>query len=336
MKKKKKNSLYPKKLNGGFIYNENSFDLIRNKSFLKKYEGKINLIITSPPFALNNQKSYGNHEGNSRPNASYEKLGAKSYIKWFSDYAKPLVNLLAKDGSIVIELGNSWTQGEPTMSLTTYEALKNFMEKGNLKLCQEFIWNNTAKLPGPAQWVTKKRLRAKDSFTKIWWFSKTAYPKADNRKVLKPYSKAMEKLLKRQMYNAGKRSSGHKISAESFLNRNKGAIPSNVFNNENFYYEDLPSVIDVSNTITTKYAMYCKKKGIKTHDARMPLHIVSFFIDFLTDEGDKVLDPFAGSNTTGYVASLKKRKWISIELDRDYIRGGLGWFKSKKYFSSFK
>mgnify|MGYP001303039572 CR=1 FL=1 len=36
-----------------------SFDLIREKSFLKKYEGKINLILTSPPFALNNQKSYG-------------------------------------------------------------------------------------------------------------------------------------------------------------------------------------------------------------------------------------------------------------------------------------
>lgn len=334
MKKKKKNSPNPKKLNGGFIYNENSFDLIRNKSFLKKYEGKINLILTSPPFALNSQKSYGNHEGNSRPNASDEKGGAKSYIEWFSNYAKPLAKLLTKDGSIVVELGNSWTQGEPTMSLTSYEALKAFMEKGELKLCQEFIWNNTAKLPGPAQWVTKKRLRAKDSFTKIWWFSKTAYPKADNRNVLLPYSKGMKRLLERKTYNAGKRSSGHRINAESFLSTNKGAIPPNVLNES--MYKDLPSVIEISNTETTKYAEYCKIKKIKTHDARMPKHIVSFFIDFLTDEGDIILDPFAGSNTTGYVSSLKKRKWVSIELDREYIKGSLGWFKSKKFFSQFK
>ena len=335
MKKNKKKFLKPKKPNGGIIYNENSYDLIREKSFLKKYEGKINLILTSPPFALNSQKSYGNHEGNSRPNASNEKGGAESYIEWFSNYAKPLAKLLTKDGSIVVELGNSWTQGEPTMSLTSYEALKTFMEKGKLKLCQEFIWNNTAKLPGPAQWVTKKRLRAKDSFTKIWWFSKTAYPKADNRKVLVPYSKGMEKLLKKQKYNAGKRSSGHRINSESFLSRNNGAIPPNVLN-EKFLYKSLPSVIEVSNTQTTKYAIYCKNEKIKTHDARMPLHIVSFFVDFLTDEGDTVLDPFAGSNTTGYVSSLKKRKWISIELDREYIKGSLGWFKSKRYFSQFK
>ena len=69
------------------------------------------------------------------------------------------------------------------MSLITYEALKTFMEKGGLKLCQEFIWHNPAKLPGPAQWVTKNRLRVKDSFTKIWWLSKTAYPYANNRKI---------------------------------------------------------------------------------------------------------------------------------------------------------
>ena len=80
MKKNKKKFLNPKKPNGGVIYNENSFDLIREKSFLKKYESKINLILTSPPFALNNQKSYGNHEGNSRPNASNEKGGAKSLL----------------------------------------------------------------------------------------------------------------------------------------------------------------------------------------------------------------------------------------------------------------
>ena len=68
----------------------------------------------------------------------------------------------------------------------------------------------------------------------------------------------------------------------------------------------------------------------------MPKHIVSFFIDFLTDEGDIVLDPFAGSNTTGYVSSLKKRKWVSIELDKEYIKGSMGWFKNEKYFSKLK
>ena len=322
------------KKNGGIIYQGNSLQLINNPEFIRRYKGKINLILTSPPFALNNQKNYGNHAGNKKPNASFAVGEGEEYVKWFSSYAKPLAKLLSKKGSIVVEMGNSWTRGEPTMSLTTYEALKGFMEKGNLKLCQEFIWNNTAKLPGPAQWVTKNRWRAKDSFTKIWWFSKTAYPKANNRKILKPYSKEMIKLLNRQTYNFGKRSSGHRISAESFLNRNKGSIPSNVFKNEEFYLKDPSSVIEISNTSETKYLRYCKINNIQIHDARMPTHIAAFFIDFLTTPGDKVLDPFAGSNTTGYVASRKKRKWVAIELNRDYLRGSLGWFKGKKYFKN--
>ena len=58
----------------------------------------------------------------------------------------------------------------------------------------------------------------------------------------------------------------------------------------------------------------------------MPQDIVEFFIKFLTKEKSIILDPFAGSNTTGYVASKLKRKWISIEKDIDYINGSKGWF----------
>ena len=310
----KKNKLKLIRHNGGAIYNGDAFEVINDKKFIRKYKGKINLIFTSPPFALNHPKSYGNKKEN-------------EYVEWFSDFAEPLTNLLAPKGSIVIEIGNSWTQGEPTMSLVTYEALKTFMNKGNLKLCQEFIWHNPAKLPGPAQWVTKHRLRVKDSFTKIWWFSKTAYPYANNRRVLEPYSKSMLKLLKRRKYNSGMRSCGHRIKPTTFLKKNKGAIPSNVFNKHDLYKKEVDSLLSVGNTETTKYKKYCKKKSIKSHPATMPLFLAKFFIDFLTRPGHRVLDPFAGSNTTGFVASSKKRKWISIERNLEYVKSGLGWFK---------
>ena len=310
----KKNKLKLNKLNGGFIYNNDSYEVITNPGFIKKYKNKISLIFTSPPFALNTPKSYGNKK-------------TDEYVEWFSSFAKPLTNLLNKKGSIVIEMGNSWTEGEPTMSLTTYESLVGFMKSANLKLCQEFIWNNTAKLPGPAQWVTKKRLRAKDSFTKIWWLSKTAYPYADNTKVLKPYSRQMEKLLSKKKYNHGERSSGHKISSDSFLSVNNGSIASNVFNDSDIFLGTPSTVIEIANTGVTKYVQYCKKNNLKIHPARMPVYLPLFFINFLTKPGQIVLDPFAGSNTTGYVASCRKRKWVSIEKDSEYITSSKGWFK---------
>jgi site-specific DNA-methyltransferase (cytosine-N4-specific) len=79
------------------------------------------------------------------------------------------------------------------------------------------------------------------------------------------------------------------------------------------------SMLQIANTKSNDYfTRKCKEKNIVPHPARMPMKLASFFIDFLTDEGDIVLDPFGGSNTTGFCAERSKRKWISIEANRDY------------------
>jgi site-specific DNA-methyltransferase (cytosine-N4-specific) len=63
----------------------------------------------------------------------------------------------------------------------------------------------------------------------------------------------------------------------------------------------------------------CKELSAKKHPARFPAKLPEFFIDFLTDENDFVLDIFAGSNTTGEVAEAKGRQWVSCDLDREYL-----------------
>jgi site-specific DNA-methyltransferase (cytosine-N4-specific) len=304
--KKKLPSKY--KLNGGFFYNDDSLKVLKSKGFVKKYQNKIDLVFTSPPFPLITPKKYNNKKG-------------EDYVNWFAEYAKPLKKVLSKKGSIVIEIGNSWTPGYPTHALIEVKALMRFMEKGGFHLCQEFVWYNPAKLPGPAEWVTKYRERVKDSFTKIWWFAKTPRPHADNREILTEYSKGMLKLLEKKKYNSGKRATGHNISTKGFFTRNKGAIPPNVF-------KEFDNFLEFSNTNNVnKYREYCLKKNLPAHPARMPHELAEFFIRFLTKKKSLVLDPFAGSNTTGYVASKLGRKWLSIEKDLNYIKGSNGWFK---------
>ena len=261
----------------------------------KHYLGKVQLIFTSPPFPLNRKKSYGNYSG-------------EEYIKWLCEIGKKLVPLLKDDGSLVVELGNAWNQGEPTVSTLSIEALLALKNSCGLYLCQEFIYYNPAKLPGPTEWVNKRRVRVKDSFTRIWWLSKTPNPKANNANVLQEYSSQMQKLLERGTYNSGLRPSEHKISSDSFTKNNSGAIPSNV--------------IIASNTASNdKYLLKCKEKNIPLHPARMPLAIPTFFIKMLTDEEDLVFDCFAGSNTTGYCAEQLNRNWVSCEINSDFFYG---------------
>lgn len=268
--------------------------------FAEPFRGKVNLLFTSPPFPLNRKKKYGNRQG-------------QDYIDWLAAFAPIFGKFLTPDGSIVIEVGNSWEAGQPVMSTLALRALLAFLDEGNFHLCQQFVWYNPAKLPSPAQWVNVERIRVKDAYTHLWWMSTTARPKADNRNVLQEYSESMKQLLKTKKYNAGSRPSEHHIGAESFFTDNKGAIP--------------PNVISVANTSAgTRYLKYCRENDLKPHPARMPIEVAEFFIKFLTEPGDLILDPFAGSNTTGAAAEALGRKWIAIEPQEDYIKGSKGRF----------
>ena len=151
------------------------------------------------------------------------------------------------------------------------------------------------------------------------------FPKADNTQVLRPYSKSMKNLLKKKSYNSGNRPSEHKISEKGFLKNNKGSISHNFLEMERLdetRENRLPyNVLSFSNTNSNDYFLkICRDKEIIPHPARMNPGVVSFFINFLTSEGDLILDPFAGSNTTGITAEKLNRKWISIEIDPEFAK----------------
>lgn len=263
-------------------------------------EGRVDLILTSPPFPLNRKKAYGNFQGD-------------RYLEWLEKLAPRLVEILKPKGSIVIEIGNAWEPGAPVMSTLTTRALLAFLDSGKLKLCQEFIGFNRARLPSPAQWVNVERIRVKDAYTHIWWMSPVPRPLASNRRVLRPYSPAMRELLRTGKYNSGSRPSEAFIGKTSFNRNNGGAIPSNV--------------LEFANTASTDpYLSYCEEIEIAPHPARMNAEVAKFFIKFLTRKGGTVFDPFAGSNTTGATAQSLKRRWVSLERNAGYLRGSRGRF----------
>ena len=61
-------------------------------------------------------------------------------------------------------------------------------------------------------------------------------------------------------------------------------------------------------------------KQVIHHPARFPQVLPEFFINFLTNPGDLILDPFGGLNVTGAAAEALGRQWISVELDPLYLK----------------
>lgn len=57
------------------------------------------------------------------------------------------------------------------------------------------------------------------------------------------------------------------------------------------------------------------------HPARFPVALPEFFIKLLTEPGDLVVDPFAGTGTTAVAAEKLNRRWLMIEEQARYIEG---------------
>ena len=271
----------------GSAYVGDGVDLLRTLQ-----SNSVDLVVTSPPYALHFKKEYGNVE-------------KRDYSRWFRPFAEEILRVLKPEGSFVLNIGGSYNAGKPTKSLYQFRLLLMLCDLLGYHLAQEFFWHNSAKLPSPAEWVNVRRIRVKDSVEYVWWLSKTPFPKADNKRVLSPYSADMLRLLERG-YKSKTRPSGHKIT-DKFKDRG-GSIPSNL--------------IEAGNTESnSRYIKLCQEMGLSPHPARFPAALPEFFIRLLTDPGDLVVDPFAGSNTTGSVAERLDRRWIAFEKEEAYVNG---------------
>lgn len=269
----------------GAMYCADSLAVMRELS-----SDTVDLVLTSPPYALHFKKEYGNAD-------------QSKYVEWFLPFAAEIKRILKPVGSFVLNIGGSWTPGAPVRSLYHFRLLVELCDNTGFNLCQEFFWYNPAKMPAPAEWVNVRRIRVKDSVEYVFWLSESAFPVADNSNVLREYSKDMERLIHRGV-NKTRRPSGHNITTKFAADRG-GSIPPNLIECGN-------------NESNSSYIRLSKKSGHKVHPARFPAELPRFFIRFLTQPGDLVLDPFAGSNTTGAVAEELERRWIGVEENPQY------------------
>ena len=265
---------------------------------LKKLDdNSVNLVITSPPFALQRKKSYGNES-------------QEEYVNWLCQFGQLVFQKLTEDGSFVIDIGGAYEKGQPTYSLYQFRTLIKLCDEIGFHLAQPFYWHNPSALPAPIEWVNKRKMRVKTSVNTVWWLCKNPFCKSDITKVLTPYSERMQKLFENpndfiKGENAT-RPSGHIVSKRSWGKNNGGAIP--------------PNLLQIPNSESnSQYLRYCKALGLKGHPARFPAALPEFFIKMLTAENDLVVDIFGGSNTTGQVAEALNRNWLTFELSQEYV-----------------
>lgn len=291
--------------NNGQAYCGNCIDLIQTELEDKS----VQLFISSPPFPqVRDRNDYQNPDPN-------------TFVDWLLNITQSLIPKLKSNGSIVFDLGHVYNYKNPTLNIYNYEFIYRVVKELNLNLCFQFFHYNPSSLPSPTAYCNRMKIRPKNSVNLAPWFSITPRPYADVTQVLNKYSRQFKKLLKIDEVkpNDYTTPSGHYIHNDTWVN-NKGSIPTNLLRIPNSDSRD-------------PYLSACKSVGIKPHSARFPKDFARFFIKYLTEPNDLVVDIFAGSNTTGFCAEELNRQWKSFELDRSFVAASAFRFinDNKKY-----
>ncbi len=261
-------------------------------------DSSINLIFSSPPYALNRPKQYGNMVGS-------------EYVNWIVNLGREWKRTLVDDGSLVLNFGHAWVPGQPCQSEYQERILLAFLDELKLSLCQRITWFNPCKL-GVTPWVTQQRIRLTTADESVLWFGKSPRPYASTRGLLRPYSEEHLKRMaagkvSRQGAPSGRWAGKHSEGSNKFVDRG-GSIPKSV-------------LVAANSSSNDAYISGCKNVGLSIHGARMPEALADMIINLTTREGDVVWDPFMGSNMVGATAEKLGRRWIGNDISLTYAAG---------------
>lgn len=275
-------------LNTNILYNGDSAKLLADNT--KFPDKSINLIITSPPYA------------DKRKN-SYKGVPSAKYVEWFLPIAEQLKRILKDNGSFILNIKEHPSNGE--RETYVLELILEMRKQGWLWV-EEYCWYKKNSFPG--KWPNRFR----DSWERCLHFTKQKKFKMIQDAVKVPIGDWAAKRFKSMNENdfirhVSKNNSHLARNVSNWLNKKK-VFPHNVlvFDEEHRLY--LSNVVETAVDVSSK-----------NHSAIFPIELPTWFIKLFTNEDDVVLDPFLGSGTTAVAALLNCRKFIGIELKKEYF-----------------
>jgi len=238
-------------------------------------DGKIDLIVTSPPYAYNRKSTYGG-------------IPIKGYVDWFLPISLELKRVLNPTGSFILNIKERAVNGE--RQTYVIELILEMKKQGWL-WTEEYIWHKKNCYPG--KWTNRFR----DAWERCLQFNKQKKFKMFQEEVMVPMGKWKNKRLSRLSQtdwerDVSKVGSGFGKNVSNWLGRSL-AYPTNVL----------------------YLATECSNRN---HSAAFPIALPTWFIKLFTEEGDVVLDPFIGVGTTALACINLNRKYVGIELKKEY------------------
>lgn len=271
------------------------------ESVFSSIDSPISLVVTSPPYPLASQRRYGNPP-------------EPVYVDWICKTLEPVIKNMVPGGSICLNISNDiFLPQSPARSMYCERLLLALNSRFGLELMDRLVWDNPQKPPGPFQYASKARTQLNVAYEPVYWLTNDPHKvRSNNRRVLQQHSEKHLALIR----NGGENREGvysdgaYRVRPGSFGAPTEGRIPKNILRYGHRCKEQ------------SAYKKAARALGLPVHGAPMPSKLASFLINFLTEPGDLVADPFSGSFTTAAEAERLGRRWLATETMVEYVLGG--------------
>ena len=273
----------------------------------------IHLCLTSPPYPLRTARAYGG------PSET-------DFVDFVCRALEPIAKHLVPGGSVALNISNDiFMPKSPARSLYVERTVLALHDRLGLSLMDRLVWDNPCKPPGPTYWACRQRVQLVGTYEPVLWFTNDPLACfADNRRVLRPHTDEQKALIARggvqrqAQYGDG----AYKLRPTSFSNATPGRIPRNVMR----FASGGPARAQRRKDIAAA--------GLPVHGAPMPKALAKFLIEFLTEPGHTVVDPFGGDFTTAQQAEETGRRWVVTEMMAEYAAAGALHFAGAKGFAT--
>jgi len=219
---------------------------------------------------------------------SYGGIHPDKYAEWFMPISLELLRIIKPSGTFVLNIKEKVVNGE--RHTYVIELILEMRKQGWL-WTEEFIWHKKNSYPG--KWSNRFR----DSWERLLQFNRQKKFSMYQESVMVP----MGDWTKNRLKNLSERD---KIRDNS--------------KNGSGFGKNISKWIDRTMAYPTNVLHLATECGNKNHSAAFPESLPEWFIKLFTREGDTVLDPFAGSGTTLFVARNMGRNSVGIEIVPEY------------------
>jgi DNA modification methylase len=208
------------------------------------------------------------------------------YVEWFLPFIKEIERVIKPTGSFILNINDKVV--DRFRHPFVYDLISEIHKQTGLKMFERLFWNKMKGLPNVK--------RFGDRVEYVFWFakSKTFTFKIDEMRV--PYSEVSVKRMKKPIKDRFVRDGEEEKMNDRWSPNEKGALP--------------PTLVSISSET---------KRIADNHVAVFPVPLVEYFLKGATNEGDLVLDLFAGTGTTGVACKKNNRRFIGYEKQKQYV-----------------